>query len=630
MRPLPILTICALTSVFAGGDAFAACTTNPVFLPFHYRVGADTQHCQYDDIQSAINAVGECPTVIDITREHLYTHQHLAIADKPDLTLQGWGDGVTCADVRGTLDFPPYAPPVSTAPLLTVNGSSDGGGSVLYVTGATHLTIRNLTISGGLTCADCSGGGIYFSGTGSLALTRSTISFNEAGYGAGINFAGGDAGSPSVLTLGSDTLVLSNTAGVSGGGVRIEKNYARLDALAPNTMLAFNKAPNGYGGGIEVVGAAQAYIGSPGYGGLGVIYSNQAQYGGGIAVVSNSDGIAMASLYATDPARPLAIAQNSASHTGGGIYLRPSADTLGSNHWALVDVWDYHITGNIAPEGAAIYADVDSASPQCAMSYVWLNADAPPDGSTRCTPSNDCNSIDGNVDEDAGNNPTGGATVLVQGISSGAGLNSCSGELRANRMIVRNNHGAHALRGVGAHLDLANVLVADNTLSSDVVRLDDDADGGHVHLDHATIAGNAMSAGHVLSSAAGPLELFDSVVAQPGFLTADPPIVDASRSAYVLSNDRSTLPDTANMHQGAPTFADAALGDYHLAPASLGVDFAPASGGGDLEGKPRSVDLPDVPNDFGPMDLGAYEVQLSTVLACAREDTVFCNGFDPD
>lgn len=624
MHPNPVFRIVMFALAFAAGDASAACTINPIFLPLHYRVGDDTQHCQYNDIQSAINAVGECPTVIDITREHTYTHQHLGIADKPNVTLQGWGDGVTCADVRGALDFPPYAPPDSTAPLVTITGSNDGGGSVLYVTGATHLALRNLKITGGLTCADCSGGGVFYSGSGSLFLTRSTISFNEAGYGAGINFASTLASPESVLTLGSDTLVLSNTAGVSGGGVRIEQNFAQLDARMPNTMIAFNKAPNGYGGGIEVVGAAQANIGAPGYGGLGVLYDNQAQYGGGIAVVSNSDGIAEADLFATDPAHPATIQGNSASHTGGGIYVKPSADTLGSNHWALVDLWDYRITDNAAPEGAAIYADVDSATPQCALSYVWLNADIPPGGSVRCTPSRDCNSIDGNADEDGNANPTDGSTILVQGTSAGAGLNTCPGELRANRIILRDNRGAHALRGVGAHLDLANVLIADNTLASDVARLDDDADGGHVHLDHATIAGNAMTAGHVLSSAAGPLELFDSIVAQPGFLTADPAISDATRAAHVLTNDRSTLPDTAYMQQGTPTFADAARGDYHLLPTSLGVDDAPAAGASDLDNRTRTVDLPNVPNKFGPMDLGAYEIQH----ACARDDTVYCDGFD--
>ena len=101
----------------------------------------------------------------------------------------------------------------------------------------------------------------------------------------------------------------------------------------------------------------------------------------------------------------------------------------------------------------------------------------------------------------------------------------------------------------------------------------------------------------------------------------------------MLSNDRSTLPDTAYIEEGEPTFVDAANGDYHLMPTSLGVDFAPIDDTTfatllDLDRQRRVVDLPNVANNFGPMDLGAYEIQLSTVLACANADTIFCDGFD--
>ena len=223
MRSHSLFRIAPLVPVLAASNAFATCTANPAFLPLHYRVGADTQHCQYDDIQAAIDAVGECPTVIDITREHTYTHQHLGIASKPDLTLQGWGDGVTCSMIRGPLDFPPYAPPDSTAPLVSLDGSSDGGGSVLHVTGTTHLTLRNLTILRGANLGsddnNSVGGGIHFDGQGSLYLTRSTISTNEAGFGGGIDVNGSSG--PVALTLDANTLVISNTADTSGGGIRV-------------------------------------------------------------------------------------------------------------------------------------------------------------------------------------------------------------------------------------------------------------------------------------------------------------------------------------------------------------------------------------------------------------------------
>jgi hypothetical protein len=60
---------------------------------------------------------------------------------------------------------------------------------------------------------------------------------------------------------------------------------------------------------------------------------------------------------------------------------------------------------------------------------------------------------------------------------------------------------------------------------------------------------------------------------------------------------------------------------------SLGVDFAPSGTGSDLDRRPRTVDLIDIPNAFGPMDLGAYEIQ-NQIVACAVGDTIFCDGFD--
>jgi hypothetical protein len=56
---------------------------------------------------------------------------------------------------------------------------------------------------------------------------------------------------------------------------------------------------------------------------------------------------------------------------------------------------------------------------------------------------------------------------------------------------------------------------------------------------------------------------------------------------------------------------------------SAGVDYAPAVSGLDLDGRSRTVDLGNVVNINGPLDLGAYEVQT-----CAVADTVFCSGFE--
>jgi len=621
------------------GKAFAACTINPIVLPLHYRVGADPQACQYGDIQSAIDAVGECPTIIDITREHLYTHQHLGIADKANLTLQGWGDGVTCADVPGPFTFPPYAPPEATAPLVTITGSSDGGGSVLYVTGTTHLSVRNLTISGGLTCSGCSGGGIYFSGQGSLALTRSTISFNESGYGAGIEVDGSSG--PATLALGSDTLVLSNTADTSGGGLRIEGD-ARLYALERNTLVAYNHAPNGYGGGLEVLGPARADIGSSGYNGLGVIYGNDAAYGGGVDILNFGDSAeAIVRVFTTDPAQPVQIAQNFASHTGGAFYLRPYEALGSAGGGAVLCAYDFRIEGNAAQEGAAIYADADyDGFGNPLGGAVAFNANPAPYndpagrpcvktepptalGAVACAADSPCNTLAANKTEDAGGNPTGGSIILMQNAA----------QLVGDRVNIRHNTGAHLLRQIGdidigpPGATLTNCLLADNTLSGEVIAQTDGEDSV-VTLASCTIAGNSIGAPYAFL-APGALGLYDSIIDQPGRATADPAISSSGSAQNVLSNDRSTLPDRPDIREGEPSFVDAVHGDYHLTHASLGVDFAQPNTytpHADLDRKPRVVDLVNVPDQYGPMDLGAYEIQP----ACSSADMVFCDGFDLD
>jgi hypothetical protein len=96
---------------------------------------------------------------------------------------------------------------------------------------------------------------------------------------------------------------------------------------------------------------------------------------------------------------------------------------------------------------------------------------------------------------------------------------------------------------------------------------------------------------------------------------------------YNLVNNSSPFVGTndVGIQQGAPTFVDSANGDYHLKSTSLGVNYAPAGiSTVDLDGKPRVVNLPGVTDVFGPMDLGAYEIQS----VCAVSDTIFCDGFD--
>ncbi len=607
----PVLFLLASSHAFALCSPFAA----------HIRVGADPVNCQANDLQSAIDMAGECRTIIDITREHTYTSQHLAIADKPNLSLQGWGDGVTCADIPNDFDFPPYAPPDSNVPLVTIDGSSDGFGTVLIVTGNSNVGLHNLTVTGGLACDTCSGGGISFDGQGTLYLTKTTVNLNHAGYGAGISMNGSSG--PATLILEVYSQILANTASVSGGGIRVEGN-TRLYALKADTLIGFNHAPNGYGGGIEVIGPARADIGSPGYNGGAVLQFNDAQDGGAIAAFGQDSNDATVRLFTTDAANPVQVSNNRAAGRGGAIYMKGFSGLESSV--ATACAYDFRINDNVAADGAAVYADrdIDFTGSEWG-SNMWLNPDDPcgPEspsalGAVACAAGVACNEMARNIAEDDNNQPTSGPVIVI----------AANSFLYADRLDLRHSVAGNIITGASGNVDnsvyLRNCLIADNHTQHELVSVHGQRDSS-LFIDGCTLANNTIDNGYVLYGE-HQVTLTNSIIDQPGVQTLDfiQSALGFLHVTYLLSNDTSTLPVTPGVLQGTPFFVNAAGGDYHLLRYSLGIDFAPASGGSDLDGLPRDVDLPDVPNMYGPRDLGAYERQLS----CGSGDTIFCDGFD--
>lgn len=685
--------------VYTGCAAAVFCT--PLNAPPPRFVGdtASDGQCTDDTIQSAIdyvkNAGYACPATIYITREHKYNLQHLTIDNvSTPLNLVGEGDGVQCGSTNVQLCDPSLGcPPPPTAPLVTITGdiSHASFDSVLHIDGISSVMLRYLTLTGaevhdkgagiylsgsgsltldtsvvtantaenngggiyfnssGLLTLDSSevssntaintGGGIDFEGTGSMTISNSSIHNNSADYGGGIDFKGtGDPATdlPAVLQLNQNTLILNNTASTSGGGIRIEGD-AQLLTVEPQTFIAFNHAPGGYGGGIEMLGGdATAVIGSPGYNGAPLIEYNSAEYGGGLAMLAQQQSWngQYTYLFTTDPSAPTGIADNAASHVGGGVYLKPY---VGNTDVGFVTFCaaDFRITDNIAQEGSAIYADTDrnaikgnegstvdlnpiENSTDCANSLI----DPFEYGAQSCAGRADCNVINDNAAEDTGGNPTNGAAILVQS----------QGVLRGHRVSVSGNRGGAAVRQLtdgGGEVYLVNCLLADNTLSGPLI--DAYTPGtldiySSLELDNCTLVGSTLGSGPVIHDQVGVTTLTDSIIDQPGHVTL---ALDgfADSVSYLLSNDTSTLPTQSGVVQGEPTFVDAAMSDYHLHASSLGVDFAPAAGGIDLDGLPRDTDLSSVPNVYGPRDLGAYE-RLNPSDKCGANDSFFCDGFD--
>lgn len=610
-------TLLASTLVsLAFGMPFANAACAPGALNFRY-VGdtASDAQCTDNDIQSAIDHATCDSNIIVLTGEHTYTAQHLDINNKSLLltaTTQGCGPPGICEG---------GCPPTPTSPVITISGAGHSGDSVLYIHGSSNVTVQYIEITGGNNLNGVNptyGGGIHFDGRGSLTLDTTTIDNNTAMFGGGINFTG--SGGFAGLGVLGHTIIASNTAGASGGGIRIDGD-AYMSVVQDNTLIWNNHAPSGYGGGIDVVGPAHADVGSPGFGSLGVIFANDAQYGGGIAITSGQHNgySAEVQLFTTDPTRPVRVHGNFASGSGGAFYLKPYVGTSG-NAFATLCAFDARIEDNGAPEGSAIYADRDSflgglgtAGGRVEFNQSLYNCSGLPSFARKCAAGVPCNTVSGNDAINENGQPTEGATIRVVD----------DGWLSANRIALRGNTGGYAIRAsapkITAHT-LSNCLLAENDVSRQLV-----STSGSMQIDSCTLVNNTILSSNTIH-AGSDLTLANSIIDQPGNLA-----LAYSGSAsdlhvdYVLSSDVTTLPPVEGVAVGEPTFVDAAHGDYHLQLNSLGVDYAPAISGDDrdLDNFPRDQDL-SPGNLWGVRDLGAYERQHD----CSRGDTVFCDSFE--
>ena len=629
-----LLSVSTVAGLFllAGADAEARCPPPSVVNTIYVGDTARDNRCHFNTIQAAIDHA-TCPnTTIVVTNSLSYNLQRLSIVDKSLAIVGGnqcglvigrtqamdGADSANSADLAQSIDTQEPAAPAAAAQVTIRGVGSRGNASVFSITGNSNVTLRNLKITNGnvpFSEFGGYGGGIYYYGAGRLRLDNVTVVQNLAGYGGGINMTG--AGGPAELRIGRDMLITGNTAQRSGGGIRIDGS-ARLFMLEDNTGVIFNHALGqdglGYGGGVLVVGPARADIGSPGYFGLGVIYLNDADAGGGLAVVSGS-GDASTRLFTVDPSRPVRIQGNSATNVGGGVLVKPRSDSGSTNFgMATFCASEFRMDDNLAPDGTAIYADIDTiAGGTTPWSTVVLNREQTASsmclhpespaalGAVACAAGVVCNAIDNNAALTLGGEPTEGAAVLVQSSSF----------LYADRVALRGNQGGpvvQALAGTG-RLELSNCLFARNLGGVAVVDSNTDT-----VIDNCTLSGNnvgpigpALRVGAALSLTRSIIDQHEvSNLAYSG--PAGGLVVD-----YLLSITSAGLPSGPTIVRGDPQFVAPSNGDFHLLPTSPAIDFAPPpipplDHHADLDGLPHDVDLA-VANRFGPRDLGALERQ---------------------
>ena len=384
----------------------------------------------------------------------------------------------------------------------------------------------------------------------------------------------------------------------------------------------FNRAPDGYGGGINVVGPATADIASPGLSGLGVLYANTARYGGGMAITAGSSTgeDVTVRLFTVDPTRAVRIQGNFASTSGGAIYMKPYVGFPAINI-ANLCAYDFRMDQNAAPDGSAMQLDSDSDILVSAFSTVGLNStpiaenncSGLPTVSRRCAAGVPCNEISDNVTEDANSTPTLGAAIQI----------TYDSVLSGDRFLMRGNTGGYAIRSDN-FMRISNCVIAGNDVSRQLLR----ADSGQFRIDSCTLVDNTILSTNSIYSG-GPLTLSSTIIDQPGNNALGYGGNASELNVnYVLSSDVSTLPQIESVVMGRPSYVNAGQGNYRLTTYSLGVDFAPADATNlaDLENLPRSVNLPGVANLFGIRDLGAFERQR--MFDCGASDTIFCNGFE--
>ncbi|MEO8672884.1 MAG: hypothetical protein ABI411_16310 [Tahibacter sp.] len=570
--------------------------------PLTLLVGGDGS-CSFNNVQAAINAAADNPGFdeIHIANNANYLAQALTINNQV-LTITGGYSSCASATSTGS---------------STLSGAGGSHDSVLTIGGGGNDVILNsLSIIRGDEVSDGVGGGIDFRASGTLTLRNTSLSQNYAGYGGGINFSGD--GGFAELRLEEGSVILSNTAQYSGGGVRVRGN-AEMNMFADNSQIGNNEAlgstPGGQplygtGGGIEVIAPAIANISSPGIGIAGAIVNNRASYGGGIAIVGEggNDDEAIVTLFTSDPARPIRIQGNTASQRGGGIYLKPNAESFPSGiSSATLFARNFRIDANAAAQGSALNLDDASATGNSARSSAYLNSSVGTLG-VACAAGTPCNTIDGNLAQTINGTATTGAAIQVAERSN----------ILVRTFALRGNRGGFAVRLAGDAGStnyegvFSDCLISDNVVSAHLLSAESGAD---LELDDCTIANNSIGAPRVIN-ASDNLILRRSILDEPGKISAT---IGGSRTIdNIVTSERISLDggNSPTVVEADPRFIDPGHGDYHLRSASPAIDFAPAITGDDrdLDGLPRDQDLVLHFNRNGVRDLGAFERQTSLPL----------------
>lgn len=230
--------------------------------------------------------------------------------------------------------------------------SVHGGGMALYAGGGTlSFQMTEGSVSNNL--ASQEGGGFVISneGTGKLIFDRSVFSQNTAnGSGGGIYYANTGSGSASEFTM-TEVTISNNTAGRTGGGLRLASGSGPLTTLLDSCTVILNTALENSGGGIWNGGNNDSLT----LKGTTTVTQNSTHSGNGGGIYFNSIN---GTMLLTDEVK---ITNNKADvvstdfgNHGGGICLVPGILTIQNNAEISSNTAQKYGGGISAAEGSQI------------------------------------------------------------------------------------------------------------------------------------------------------------------------------------------------------------------------------------------------------------------------------------